>query len=201
VWSFFLKAVVGNNTFDTAGADGHSALAKLLRDHFGRSVRIEKAVPDHLANDLGSPSVVGLGAAFLAQQPHRPLRLKRGSELEVPLLAIAVLLRGLDRSQAFAVPFDEHRQLVCDFILFGYVQPSSWPNQGVTLRIELRHDDLLGKRIAIEPIAVKDRKENSTRKGRKSLVKYGTTFRVIATHASTFSGLPYSPGWYIAILQ
>jgi len=59
---FFLKAILGDHPFDAPGADFETCLAKLLANHIGRSVRIEKAVPNHLSHQFAGSPVVGLGA-------------------------------------------------------------------------------------------------------------------------------------------
>jgi hypothetical protein len=143
LWSFFLQAVVGQDAFHAADADRPSGLNEFLGDDLRRRIGVEEAVPDHLADDLGRTPIVPLGAAFLAVQSQRAPFAEGGAELEVALLAVAELFGGLERSQAFALTFDKHQQFAGDLILGGYFKPAPWPDQGMSLQIELCHGCLL----------------------------------------------------------
>ena len=63
-----MKAVVGDDPFDAAGADGVAELAELLGDDLGADRRIEEAQADGQPDDLVGAAVVGFGAAAFRGQ-------------------------------------------------------------------------------------------------------------------------------------
>jgi hypothetical protein len=138
-----LQAVLAQDAFHAADADGPPALNQLLRDHFRRGIGIEKPVPDHLADEFRCAAVVGFRSAFLAlQRACTPLAIG-GAELKIALLAQAELLRGPQRAHALALAFDEHHQFARDFVLRGHFQRAMRSDQGMLSDIELRHHGLL----------------------------------------------------------
>jgi hypothetical protein len=66
-----LQAILGDDPFDAPRADHPAGLPQFLGNHLHRGVAVEKTVPDDLADDFSCPSIVGLGAAFLAPQSDR----------------------------------------------------------------------------------------------------------------------------------
>lgn len=134
-----MQPVLGDNSFDAAGADCPAALPQLLRDDLRGGVGVEKAVSDDLADHLGRSPIVRLGTAFLAVQCNRAGLLEGGAELKVTLLAVTEPGRSLERSKFFTLPLDEHQHLVCDLIILANVQDPARPDQRLIRRIELCH--------------------------------------------------------------
>jgi hypothetical protein len=143
LWSFFLKAVLGDDPFDAPRADHPAGLPKLLGDHLRRGVAVEEAVADDLADDFGCSPIVCLWAAFLAPQSEGASSLKGGAELKVTLLAVAELLGGLERPRVLTLPFDEHPQLVGDLVVLAHIQRTTRPDQRMAREIESRHPGFL----------------------------------------------------------
>jgi len=138
-----LQAIVRNDPFHAADAQSVSGLTELLGDHLRGGVGIQKAVPNHLANDLRRAPVVRLGATFLTLQGGGALRGKERAELEVALFAVAEFLGSQKRSQSFALALNEHQKLGCQLVVPGNREPSSTPDHNVLLKIKFRHDYLL----------------------------------------------------------
>ena len=63
-----MKAEVGDDPLDAAGADGVAGLADFLCQDAGGSFRIQKAVANDLLADLVGAAVGGFGAALEALQ-------------------------------------------------------------------------------------------------------------------------------------
>jgi len=60
------------------------------------------------------------------------------AKLEVALPAEAEFLRGVQRSQPFALAFDEHREFAGDFVVRGDGQGSSRADERVRLVVPLQ---------------------------------------------------------------
>jgi hypothetical protein len=89
-----LKPELFDHSLHAADADLPSALGKFLSDDFGRRFRVEKAMSDHLSNDLGCSTVMSLRAAPLTLQRLSAPFVESGSQLKVALLAEAKLFQG-----------------------------------------------------------------------------------------------------------
>ena len=112
-----MQPELSNNAVDGAFADAEVSLAEFLGDDFGTGFRIQKAVPDHLADEfLGAP-IVGSEAAFGAEESLAAFLQKEGAELEVTLPAKAELGGGAVNALAAAFALDEHGELAGDFIV------------------------------------------------------------------------------------
>ena len=111
-YSFFLKAVIGDDPLDTAPADGEVGLAELLGDDIGGSVGIQEAVAQDLADRLVGTPIIGFGAGLLRLEGGEATALEGIEDLIIALTAIAILLGdGSDVGiQTFA--FDQHEEAV-----------------------------------------------------------------------------------------
>jgi hypothetical protein len=94
-------------------------LLELLRDDFGRGLRIQEAVTDDLADDLVGATVVGLGAGGFAVEGQSAVGLVEVEQLEVAGLGVTELGGGVGGTGTFALAFEEHRQLEGDLIVEG----------------------------------------------------------------------------------
>ena len=63
-----MKAVLGDDTVDTTGADREAGLPELLGDDFRGSIGVEKAMPNDLAHEFIGASIVRFGSARFALQ-------------------------------------------------------------------------------------------------------------------------------------
>jgi hypothetical protein len=149
LWSFFLKAVFGDDPFHAAGADRPADLPQLLRYDIWGGVAVEEAVPDYLPDDFGGSAVSRLGAAFLAFQCDCAGFLEERAELKVALFAETEFGCGLEWPRGSAFSFHEHQQLACDLVVFGHDQAAAGPDQRVVIQIELRHFCVLRKAVRV----------------------------------------------------
>jgi hypothetical protein len=116
------------------------ALAQLLRDDRGGSVRIQKAVTDDLAHHLVGAPVVGLGTGGLAEQGGGAVFGVQVEQLEVARLGVAEFFGGARRAQPFALALEEHGQFKGDLIIGGNVQRTGGAGQQrVVILEELEH--------------------------------------------------------------
>jgi hypothetical protein len=173
-----LQAIVGDDAFHAADADGPSALDELLGDDLRRSVGVEKAVTDHLPDELGRPTIVGFRATLLAVQSDRPLFAEGGPELKIALFAEVELLRGLEGPQSLAFAFHEHQQLPRDLVIGRDLQLPGRSDQRLLLRIELCHDCLLHNAGFLSGRLPADCEEEYSRCRAESLIKYGATMAI-----------------------
>ena len=111
-YSFFLKAVIGDDPLDTAPADGEVGLAELLGDDIGGRVGIQEAVAQDLADRLVGTPIIGFGAGLLRLEGGEATALEGIEDLIIALTAIAILLGdgGDVGFQTFA--FDQHEEAV-----------------------------------------------------------------------------------------
>jgi hypothetical protein len=133
----FLNGVLGDDAFDASSADDETGLTQFLSNHLGRGLGVEEAMPNDLPHQFVGASIVPLGTARLALKRCRPLLLECPANLEVPLLAEAVLLCSLAGPEPFKISFDEHRQLLRHFVVVGDRQGTKLTNQLFRLGIEL----------------------------------------------------------------
>jgi hypothetical protein len=68
-----LQAVLLDDAFHAAGADGEVGLAEFLGDDRGGGVGVEEAVADDLPDNLRGADVVGFGSGFAAEEGRGPL--------------------------------------------------------------------------------------------------------------------------------
>jgi hypothetical protein len=122
VWSFFLKPVVSDDSLDAAGADGKAVLAQLLSDDIGGGTGIEKAVADDLTDDLAGAAVVALRAALAIAQGDGTVLVELMAQLEIALLAEAILRSGSQRAKALAFALEKHGQFTGDLIIEAHGQ-------------------------------------------------------------------------------
>jgi hypothetical protein len=105
-----LKAVLLDDTDDTANAEREAGLAEFLRDDVDRGVGIEEAVPDDLANDLVGPDIVAFGAGLVALESWASVFPVEFEQLKIALFAEVELLGGPGGAEPLALAFDEHGQ-------------------------------------------------------------------------------------------
>ncbi len=142
-----MQPELSNDAVDGAFADREVRLAEFLGDDFGAGFRIQKAVPDHLADEfLGAP-IVGAGAAFGAEESLAAFLQKERAELEVTLPAKAEAGGGAVNALAAAFALNEHGELAGDFIVIGNGQGTRGALDAVLKELEGKHADLR-KRVA-----------------------------------------------------
>jgi hypothetical protein len=112
-----LKAVLLDDTDDTPSADREASLAELLRDDVDRSVGIEEAVTDDLANEFVRADIVVLGAGLVALESCASLFPIEFEELKIALLAEVELRSGLDGTEPFALAFNKHGEAGDDVVI------------------------------------------------------------------------------------
>jgi hypothetical protein len=69
---FFLQAVISDDSFHAALADGMTLLADFLSDDFGAGIGVEEATADDQAHDLIGAAVIGFGPGFCRSKPSAP---------------------------------------------------------------------------------------------------------------------------------
>ena len=117
-----MQAKLLDDPFDASCANVQLALAKLLGNHLRGGIRVEEAMPDHLADHLIGASIVVLGSAFLTEQSQRTLFPEGGAKLEIALSAELVFLGRLCRSEPLAIAFDKHGEFAGDLVIVEYVE-------------------------------------------------------------------------------
>jgi len=140
---FFLQAIDLNDPFHGADADIRTGLLQLLGDHFGRGVRIEKAMADDQPDHLLGPAVVGFRSATFAQQSHRAPFPVGVQQLIIALLGITELAGGRDRTKTLTLAFENHGQLACDLVTLRNRQSAVGPLQMKRLAVDEQHIDIL----------------------------------------------------------
>lgn len=120
-----MQAVVGDDPFDAALADGMTLLPDFLSDDGGGRIWVEKATTDGQADDLVGAAVIGFGSRGLQQQPLGAFFIKSGQDLVIALAGEIVSLSGLGRAEALTLAFDEHGQAAADFVVIGDQQGSA----------------------------------------------------------------------------
>jgi hypothetical protein len=138
-----LKAIFCEDPFHAADGQGKPILVEFLGNNLGRDVRVEKAVPDNLADDLLGPAVVGFGPGFMAGECLSPIRLEEVQDLVISLSGVAKLFGGGGRAQAFTLAFHEHGELASDFIVFSDGQGSCGALEGGYPFFDFDHGYLL----------------------------------------------------------
>ena len=110
-----------------------------MGDDLGRSVGIEEAVANGLANGL-------IGAAVVPTRPGRAVDQRGGAllgkgvaKLEIALLAVAEGLGGLHRAEAKAFTGEEHGKFAGDFVVAGEGQGTRRAEELALLAVELEH--------------------------------------------------------------
>ena len=113
-----MKAKVGDDALDAAGADGKTCLAEFLGDDVGGDVGIEKALTNDLADGLIGAFGGRFGAALLTEESLAALGLESIAELEVALFGEAEFACGFKWS-ALAFAFEDHEEFTGDFVVGG----------------------------------------------------------------------------------
>jgi hypothetical protein len=113
-------------------------LPEFLSDDFGRSVGIQKAIAQDLADDLIGPAILGFGTGLPGLQGGEAALLEGFEQLVITLTTIAEFLRdGADVSfQALA--FDEHEEAAGEVIGRGDGKGSGGARELVSVGMELK---------------------------------------------------------------
>ena len=131
--SFFLKAEVGQDSADAAGADGQPRLANLLSDDISRGVGIKEGVANNLVSNRRGATRRCPGASFAAEQGKATALGEGGENLVIALSGVAVLDGGCCGAESFTFTLDEHSQFAEDLIVaFGWDKSTSGPSDGVS---------------------------------------------------------------------
>ena len=112
-----MQAVVGDDPFDAALADGDVLLEELLRDDVGGAVGIEEALGDDAADDLGGASVIGFGAGGARLEGARAALGEGGQQLVIALATVAELIGDLGDGQLGAFAQYEHGEVARDEVV------------------------------------------------------------------------------------
>src|SRR6476620_10755532 len=102
---------------DTALTDGEMGLAQLLGNDLGRSIWVEEAITQDLADDLVGAAVVGFRAGFEKLKSGQAAGLESFQELIVALTAVAVFLSDRGDVLFQALAFDEHKETMSQLVL------------------------------------------------------------------------------------
>jgi hypothetical protein len=138
-----LQSVALEHTSNASVRDFESTLAELLGDDLAGGIRIEKPVPDDLANDFIGSSIVVLRTTLLAEQSRGALFEVLMQYLEVPLLGVAVLGGSFGGTQLGTLPLVQHGQLPRDFVVLMDWKRSLGTKQNPVFEIKLEHGSIL----------------------------------------------------------
>jgi len=136
-----LKAQVFDDPIDASNADCEAGLRQFLRDDFGGSVGSEEPMPTHLTHSLSGTAVVALRASFPTGECRSPLEAIDLKNLIVTLLGEAELFRGLFWSKRAALPLNEHKKLLRDFVITEHRKSASRANERLCLSIVGKHSE------------------------------------------------------------
>jgi hypothetical protein len=114
-----LQAVIGDDPFDAALANGMALLADLLGDDGGGGIWIEEATADDQADDLIGAAVMGFRSASFQEQALGAFLAKVSQELVITLAGEIIFLSSLGRPEAFALALDEHSEAAADLVIIG----------------------------------------------------------------------------------
>lgn len=111
-----MQAVIGDDPFDAAQTDGETSLPQFLGDDLRRSIGIQKAIAQDLADDLIGAAIVGFGSGLLELQGGETALLEGREDLVITLAAITIF--SSDRSDLGfqALAFDQHEEAAGQFI-------------------------------------------------------------------------------------
>ena len=90
-------------------------------------------MPNHLTNSLSGTAVVALRASFPTGECRSPLEAIDLKNLRVTLLGEAELFRGLFWSKRVALPLNEHKKLLRDFVSTEHRKRASRANERLCL--------------------------------------------------------------------
>jgi len=135
-----LQAVIGDDPFDAAQTDGEARLPEFLGDDLGRSVGIQKAIAQDLADDLIGAAIRGFWAGLLRLQGGEAAFLEGLEQLVIPLTTIAILLGDLADLSFQALAFDQHEEAAGQWVGRGDGQGASRAGElvGVGMKLEGR---------------------------------------------------------------
>ena len=119
-----LQPVLLKDASDGSVADGDSLLPEFLGDDFAVGIGVEESGADHLPFDFVSSSVVGFRTTFFICECDGSVLEEGLADLEIALRGVAEFVGRLLRSEPFAFAFDEHGELVGNFIVLGNAQGS-----------------------------------------------------------------------------
>jgi len=114
-----LQAVIGDDPFDAALADGVALLADFLSDDFGGRIRIQETTADDQPDNLVGAAVIGFGSRVLQQQTLGALLIKGGEDLVIALAGEIVFVSGFGRAEPLALAFDKHGEATTDLVILG----------------------------------------------------------------------------------
>ena len=132
---FFLQATVCADPIDASNAAGEAGRRQFLRDDVGGSVGIEAPMPHPLTHRLSGTAVVALRASFPPGECRRPLEAIDRKNLRGTLRGEAELFRGLLWSKRAALPLNEPKKLLRDFVITEHRQSASRANERLCLSI------------------------------------------------------------------
>ncbi len=112
-----MNAKFRQNSIHAALADLETVLFHFLGDDLVGRVGIQKAIANHLVDNSGRATVVGLGPALMIDQACGTLLMIKSSQLEIPLWAESEFLGGTVRAVWTAFALDEHGQFVSDLVV------------------------------------------------------------------------------------
>src|SRR5712691_9095183 len=98
-------------------------------------------MPNHLTNSLSGTAVIALRAPFPAGERRSPLEAVDLQKLIVTLLGEAELCRGLFWSKRAALPLNEPKKLLRDFVITEHRKSASRANDRLYLSIVGKHSE------------------------------------------------------------
>ena len=111
-----MQAVIGDDAFDTADANGKAGLAKLLRDDRGGSVCIQKSVAQDLTNGFIGATVVGFWSGLLGFKGEQAAAQKGIAELIITLTATTMFFCDVGDVGSKTFAFHQHKKAAGEFI-------------------------------------------------------------------------------------
>jgi len=132
-----LQAVIGDDPFDAAQAEGQTRLAEFLDDDGGGDLGIQKTVAQDLADELVGAAIVGFGTGLLGLEGGQAALLIIRQHLVIALAAEAVFFGGVGDLRLQALAFDEHEEAASLFVGGGDGEGAGRAGELLSFGIEL----------------------------------------------------------------
>ena len=120
-----MQAVIGDDSFDAAQADGMVLLADFLGDDGGGGIWIEEATADDQAHDVIGAAEMSFRSPCLEEQALGALLAKIRQDLVITLAGEIVFSSSLGRTETFALAVDEHGEAATDLVIVGNAERAS----------------------------------------------------------------------------
>ena len=139
-----MQAVIGDDPFDAALADGMILLADFLSDDGRGRIWIEEPAADDQAHDLIGAAVLRFRTPRLEEQALGALLAEIGQDLIIALAGEVIFLSGVGRAETFALAVDEHGEAATDLVIVRNAESASGTGE---TELFLGERNLHGRRI------------------------------------------------------